>query len=140
VAAKPFDKPVGEEVNLIGGGPTTLDAGEAFHFAHGFGLDPAESHPIGGFEFRLDVGGVDQGKGMLLTSGVGYDDDLFGKGEMVRKWLYNFDGFDSGTYTFTGHWLAPCQAAVDTLGYLGPCPKKNAQVDVLTLSLNVAFN
>lgn len=141
VTANPFDKPVGEQINLIGGAPGTMDAGEAFHILHGFGLIPADTQAVGQIEFRLEVDGEDQGEGKLLTSGVGLDVAPFQKGEMTRRWLYNFeDGLDAGTYTFTGYWYYPCQAAVDGFGYPGPCAPKNAQVLVLAISLDVTFS
>ncbi len=115
-------------------------AGEAFHIAHGFGIDPAESHAVGQFDFRLDIDGEDQGKGKLLTTGVGYDVDPFAKGEMTRVFLYNFeDGLDTDTYTFTGHWSASCRTAMESFGYPGPCPQENSQVQLLTFSLSVTF-
>lgn len=145
VAAKPLDKPVGVGVNLFmqpPAPPTVLEAGEAFHVLHGWQIDPSESTSIGQLDFRLDIDGVDQGKGKLLTIGVGVENpDIFlGKGVMSRSWLYNFeDGLDTGTYLFTGHWFAPCRPSLE-FGYPGPCGTPNEPIEALTVSLVVTVN
>ena len=137
-AAKPTDKAVGTHV-VLGWGPTSLAAGEPFFIAHGWTIDPPREHPVGAFTFRLEMNGIDQGRGQHLNAGVGYADPFFGQfdGSLWRVFLYNFeDGLTAGDYTFTGHWFAPCRAATEQ-GYPGPCPKPNAPVEVLTRSLTI---
>ena len=145
-AAKPTDKPVGVHVNLFFPPPPAtlnLDADTAFFVSHGWGLVPQDEGPVGRHDFRLDIDGVDQGKGVNLTAGVGYEDPLFFifKGQMARLRLFNFpDGLEAGTYMFTGHWFAPCRAAVEFYGYPGPCPSPNASIEILTISRTVVVS
>jgi hypothetical protein len=145
-AAKPIDTRTGVHVNLfVGAWPPPgltidLEVDAAFFVSHGFGLVPQDEGPVGRNDFRLDIDGVDQGKGRLLIAGVGYEDPYLGlvKGQMARYRLFNFpEGLEAGTYTFTGHWFAPCRVAADLYSYPGPCPSPNAPIEILTISRTV---
>ena len=130
--------PVGEKINVLLGSPTTFPAGTPFHIRHGWGLAPADQ-ALGIWSFRLDVDGVPRDPDFVLRStdpvpATGYDYPVLNRG-----WVFNFPEGMYGTHTFTGHWIAPCGAAVSELGYAGPCATPNEPVDTLTRSLTVTF-
>jgi len=125
--------PVGERIRIYDGA-MTFAAGTPFNTRHGW-IQPSTDEAIGVFDFTLDVDGVPQRetfKWFYVQSG---DPDM-----LTRLFVYNFpEGMPIGTYTFTGHWYAPCQYAVDWLGYPGPCATPNAKVETTTRSLVVTF-
>ena len=83
--------------------------------------------------FRLEVDGVDQGKGKLQNTSLGPQ-------SLSRLWLYNFeDGLPAGTHVFTGHWSLPCSVAVDSGLAPGPCDLPNEPTEIITIPLTVTF-
>lgn len=127
-------EPLGGQINIIGGDPIEYPADEPFFILHGWGNSPKVDHPVGQWEFTVDVNGEDQGKGKRLTAGVA--------GGEGRPWLslYEFeDGLSAGEVTFTGYWWAPCELAVEYEMWLDTCPTPNAQVPVLVVDHTVTF-
>lgn len=134
VSADPPFAPVGEQLTVFGE-PDTYDADEPFFVIHGWFAEPSVHHPVGLFDFRLEIDGVDQGRGHLLNEGVGQD------GGLTRVFLYNyFDGLPAGDHEFVGRWIAPCQLAVDTLGYEGECNRRNELVVVFEYGGTITFS
>jgi hypothetical protein len=56
-----------------------------------------------------------------------------------RLWLFNFPAGMTGTHEFTARWIAPCETAVEELGYPAPCATPNEGVVALERSLTVEF-
>jgi hypothetical protein len=134
VAVKP--EPVGERIYVYPPSPDTFPAGVPFHIAHGWRNDPSWGVPIGLFDFQLEIEGVYLDEDFFITEPV-----PGGKPQAIlRLWYYNFpDGMPPGEVTFIGHWLAPCQAAVDYHYYPGPCEKANEIVEPYTDPVTVTF-
>lgn len=124
--------PVGDKINLFLG-DTVFPAGAPFYIQHGW-VQPSTDDAIGVFDFKLDIDGVFVQEDFKKFSVVSGDPDL-----LVRLWLYNFPEGMTGTHTFTGHWIAPCQYAVDQLGYPGPCATPNAKVETNSRTVTVTF-
>lgn len=126
-SAAPAHEPVGDRVVVILGGVVELEAGEAFHVEHGWGVAVPEQAPVGHWGFGLDIDGVDQGHGKKITSAAPPDD-------VGRTVLYNYpEGLPAGEYVFQGHWFGPCveiAAVIEADGFPPiECEFKNAQVD-----------
>jgi hypothetical protein len=134
VAAK-GKEPVGEKISVFPPGtPSEFPAGAPFHISHGWLLDPGEGPP-GRFDFDLEVDGVLRDEDFVSRTV-----DRSGVSEsLLWIWVHNFPDGMTGTHTFTGRWLAPCQYAVDNMGFPGPCSMPNAKVEVLSNSLTVTF-
>lgn len=131
-AAAGTNIPVGDQIR-IRNLSIEFPANTPFHIRHGW-IQPSSDSAIGVFDFALEVDGIFQRedyKGFTAASG---EPDL-----LSRIWVYNFPAGMTGTHTFTGHWYAPCQYAVDNLGYLDPCPTPNLKVETSTRSLIVTF-
>jgi hypothetical protein len=125
--------PVGERIRIYDGA-MTFTAGTPFNIRHGW-IQPSTDEAIGVFDFTLDVNGVPQREAFKWFYVQSGDTDM-----LTRLIVYNFpEGMPIGTYTFTGHWYAPCQYAMDWLGYPGPCATPNAKVETNTRSLVVTF-
>jgi hypothetical protein len=114
-AKKP--EPVGDKLAVWPGAPETFPAGEPFHIWHGWHADPPASKAIGLFGYELEVDGVLREEDCVIR-----ETDA---GAKLLKCLHNFPDGMQGQHTFTGRWLAPCQVAVDTYWYPGPCAKRN---------------
>lgn len=125
--------PVGDRINLFLGPSQEFPAGEPFYIQHGW-IQPSTDDAIGVFDFKLDVDGVFVQEDFKKFSAVSGDPDM-----LYRLWLYNFPQGMTGTHAFTGHWLAPCQYAVDELGYAGPCATPNAKVETGARTVIVTF-
>jgi hypothetical protein len=125
--------PVGDRIGLFFGGSREFMAGAPFHVRHGW-IQSSEDNAIGVFDFALDVDGILQREDFKMFSAVSGDPDL-----LNRIWVYNFPNGMTGTHTFTGHWFAPCQYAVDFLAYPGPCATPNEKVETNTRTLIVTF-
>lgn len=134
-AAAKGNEPVGERISVFPPGtPSEFPAGAPFHISHGWWLDPGEG-PQGRFDFELEVDGVLRDEDFVSwTVDHSRDPQFLGVG-----WVHNFPDGMTGTHTFIGHWFAPCQWAVDNLGFPGPCSKRNAKVEALSNSLMVTF-
>jgi F5/8 type C domain len=133
-------EPVGQRINVYLGTPTTFPADTPFHIEHGWGL-AATGHPEenGIFAFSLDVDGIPRPADFVLRSTelaqvTGYEYPA-----LNRTWVFNFPDGMTGTHTFTGHWIAPCDDAVSEQGYAGPCDTPNAPVVVATRTVTVTF-
>jgi hypothetical protein len=139
-AAGGAKEPVGEPISVYLGNPTTFPAGAPFHIRHGWGIGATEPPEQAGiYGFRLEVDGVTRAVDFLIRStdpapATAYDSPVLNRG-----WVFNFPDGMSGIHTFTGHWIAPCRAAVAEQGYSGPCSTPNAPVDAITRSLTVTF-
>ena len=128
------EDPAGDQIVMFDPSPMTFPADTPFHVMHGFGLEVNLINAVGQVDFRLDIDGVDQGKGSLLNFGNA------GPNFVVKLWLYNFeDGMSEGSYVFTGHWMYPCTNAVEEGLVPGPCDKPNAPVEIFTAGRTVTF-
>jgi len=134
VADRP--QPTGERISIYPPDPDTFQAGEPFYIAHGWRNDPTWGIPLGRFDFQVEVDGIYRDADFFVTERV-LDGEVW---KIQRLWVYNFpDGMPAGEVTFIGHWLAPCQAAVDYHYYPGPCAKSNEIVEPYTDPLTVTF-
>jgi hypothetical protein len=124
--------PTGEKIRLYFG-DTVLPAGAPFYIEHGW-VQTSEDGAIGVFDFKLEVDGVLLQEDFKMFSAVSGDPDV-----LWRLWRYNFPDGMTGMHTFTGHWIAPCQYAVDWLEYPGPCVTPNAKVETSSRSVTVTF-
>jgi len=124
--------PIGDKIR-VRNAVIEYPAGVSFHIVHGW-IQPSTDDAIGVFDFSLDVDGVPQPESFKLFSAESGDPDM-----LNRIWVYNFPDGMTGTHTFTGHWFAPCQYAVDYLEYAGPCATPNAKVETNSRSLTVNF-
>ena len=123
---------VGERI-FVYDGSIEFPAGTPFHIFHGW-VQTSDDEAIGIFGFELEIDGVLQGEDFkMFSADSGNPDTLW------RLWAYNFPDGMTGTHTFTGHWYAPCQYAVDWLDYPGPCATPNAKVENKTRTLVVTF-
>ena len=137
VAALPAtaeEMPEGPRIDLVFGATTQFPADSPFHVIHGWGLDPSQTVAVGQADFRLEVDGIDQGRGSLQNSVIGDG------GGLVRLWLYNFhNGLPQGPHTLVGRWFLPCELAVESGVYPGPCLTPNSPVQAFTYSRTVNF-
>jgi hypothetical protein len=129
-AAAASKVPVGDAINIYYDGSETFAAGAPFHISHGFALDSGSAY-IGAYEFQLDVDGSPQEPSYSTRSLAG--------GQLTLLWVFNFPDGMTGSHTFTGHWLEPCQTAVDEGNYTGTCSRPNAQVETRTTTYDVSF-
>lgn len=126
-------EPVGDAISIYTGTPTTFPAEEPFHIEHGWRHSLSEQHTLGLWSFELEVDGVLQEADYIATEYRAEDKTL------LRGWTYNFPEGMTDTHEFTGRWLAPCQAAVDSGIWEGDCPVRNEIVVVHQLTLEVQF-
>lgn len=131
--ASAHNEMVGERIGVFYDGSTDFPAGTPFHIWHGW-VQTSEDEAIGIFDFELEIDGVFQGEDFKMFTTDSGDPDI-----LWRRWVYNFTDGMSGTHTFTGHWYAPCQYAVDWLDYQGPCATPNQKVETNTRMLVVTF-
>ncbi len=108
-------------------------AGTPFNIRHGW-LQTSDDGAIGIFDFALDVDGVLRSEDFKMFSEEIGDPDI-----LTRIWVYNFPNGMTGMHTFTGHWYAPCQYAVVSLGFTGSCATPNEKVETNTRTLVVTF-
>jgi hypothetical protein len=127
------DAPVGDRIGLFFSDSMEFTAGAPFHIRHGW-IQSSEDDAIGIFDFALEVDEVFQREDFKMFSAISGDPDL-----LNRFWVYNFPNGMTGIHTFTGHWFAPCQYAVDELGYPGPCATPNEKVETRTSTLTITF-
>lgn len=134
-AAAETKETVGERINLVDQTPTQLVADTPFHIYHGWWVWAPVDTPIGRYDFQLDINGVIQKEDFVYR----YVDSSDKPESLYRDWVFNFpDGLPEGTYTFTGHWFAPCRV-VQEYGYPVTCPTPNDKLEVITESLTVTF-
>ena len=126
-------EPVGERISVFFGGEREFPAGVPFYIKHGWS-QYSDDNAIGVFGFELEVDGDLRKEDFKLFSAESGDPDT-----LNRVWVFNFPEGMTGTHTFTGHWFAPCQYAVDQLGFSGPCASPNARVENSTKTLTVTF-
>ncbi len=131
-AAAGRDEPTGIKIR-VRDASIEFPAGTAFNIQHGW-MQPSTDDAIGIFDFILDVDGLPQPETFKRFYAENGDPDI-----LTRMWVFNFPDGMTGTHTFTGHWFAPCQYAMDWLGYPGPCPTPNAKVETTTRTLTITF-
>ncbi len=131
-AAADQNAPVGEKISLFGYA-REFPSETPFNIRHGW-IQPSTDDAIGVFDFELSIDGVLQKESFKMFSATNGDPDL-----LNRYWVYNFPYGMTGTHTFTGHWFAPCQYAVDFLGYTDSCAAPNEKVETNTRTLIVTF-
>jgi hypothetical protein len=131
---------VGDRINVIAGTPTTYPAGQPFHVRHGWGVGAtAQPEQAGLWGFQLEVDGAPRDPDAVMRSTdpapvTAYDYPILNRG-----WVFNFPEGMTGMHTFTGRWIAPCNAAVDSLGHTGACRTPNERVVAIERSLTVDF-
>lgn len=133
-AAATHRERVGPQINVLLGTPTTFPAGAPFSISHGWGAGPPEQ--LGILSFRLDVDGVPREEDFVSRVALPLPP---GPPDLLWIWVHNFPDGMTGTHTFTGHWIAPCEAAVEFHGFPGPCRTPNEPVEAITRSLTVTF-
>lgn len=128
-------EPVGERIVLYDPPEPRIEfpAGEPFHIRHGW-LDPQDPLELA-LDFELEVDGVLRDEDFILTT----IDQSGGEQQIGRQWLHNFTDGMTGTHTFTAHWFAPCQWAVDNVDFPGPCATPDEKIEVKSNSLTVDF-
>jgi hypothetical protein len=131
-AAAGQQQPVGERIR-VRDGSIVFPAGAPFHIMHGW-VQSSEDGAIGVFDFALEVDGVLRREDIKMFSAVSGNPDT-----LWRLWVHNFPAGMTGMHTFTGHWFAPCQYAVENLGYPGACSTPNAKVETATRTLTATF-
>jgi hypothetical protein len=133
VASPP--EPVGEQINVFFGTPTSFEADTPFHIVHGWLLSTEELRGAGlyGFELWLDGDLVPPSYTDVNVSTDG------GTMSMSRTVVFNFPEGLLDTHTFTGVWYAPCKFAVETGIYPGPCETPSQQVPIFESTLTVDF-
>jgi hypothetical protein len=131
-AAADKNEPVGERINVLHGYPTTYQAGVPFHIHHGWQI-LSNTDAIGIYDFDLEIDGVWVEEDFISRWVESGDPDT-----LHRGWWYNFADGMTGTHTFVGHWIGPCQPLVDVGEYSGPCTKPNEKVEI-TRTLTVTF-
>jgi len=125
---------VGEKIDVFIGEPTTFPAGAPFHIAHGWIMLDSNWDGLGIWDFQLEVDGVLWKEDFVERSIESGDPDLHN-----RIWVFNFPEGLTGTHTFTGHWLGPCQVLVDDGTVPGPCSYPNDKVEARVSPLTVTF-
>ena len=121
-------EPIGDRINVLIGSPTTFPAGSPFHILHGW-VPTSDADAIGIFDFELEVDGVLRKEDFVLRSAESGDPDV-----LIRLWVHNFPNGMTGTHTFTGHWLGPCELVTP-----GSCAQPNAKVEALSRTMTVTF-
>jgi hypothetical protein len=111
----------------------TFSIDTPFHIVHGWNMT-SDDDAIGVYDFELEVDGVPRKEDFKDFGAESGDPDT-----LYRNWVFNFPDGMTGEHTFTGHWFAPCQAAVDFSDYPGPCPQPNESVETYTATLTVLF-
>jgi hypothetical protein len=125
-------EPVGERISFWDP-PSEFTAGAPFNIRHGWTLT-SNGEALGIYDFKLEVDGVLVREDFKMVSAESGSPDT-----LRKNWVYNFPDGMTGTHTFTGHWYAPCQFAVDQLGYPGPCATPNDQVDSDSRTMTINF-
>jgi len=110
-----------------------FSAGAPFYIMHGW-VQYSSDGAIGVFDFELEVDGMLLREDLKQFLADGGEPDI-----LWRWWVYAFPEGMTGIHTFTGHWFAPCQYAVEELGYTGSCTSPNAKVETATRNLTVYF-
>lgn len=132
-AARPT--PVGSRIDLLTLTPTSYPENTAFHLMHGWSFSPDDTpagFPLRLFSFALEVDGTPVSHDFILRDG--------GRGGARNTWwVFNFPTGMTGTHTFTGFWLAPCQYVVDAGVIPGPCADPTEPVEFFSQSLTVEF-
>jgi hypothetical protein len=131
-AASAHNEPVGERISLYYAS-NEITQGTPFYISHGW-IQNSDDEAIGVFDFELEIDGVLRGEDYKMFSAESGNPDT-----LLRRWVYNFTEGMTGEHTFSGHWYAPCQYAVDWLGYPGPCLTPNEKVETATRTSIVTF-
>ena len=137
-AAAKTKEPIGERISLYWG-EVTFSAGQPFNIRHGHAIGQERDFPpsaIGRYDFRLELDGVPHAEDCVDRAVSHSQDEPPG---FTILWVHNFPDGMTGTHTFTGRWFAPCQSAVATGSYPGPCAFPAEQVLIGTQTLIVHF-
>ncbi|MFC1997055.1 hypothetical protein ACFLXI_05540 [Chloroflexota bacterium] len=127
--------PVGDPISVYGSSPNEFAAGDPFHIKHGWAEESVENGPPGKYGFELYMDGERVSEDFVMRTFYPQTDPV----TFDLVWVHNFPDGMIGTHTFTGHWYAPCEYAVEIGSYPGPCPQPNASVLSLERSLTVEF-
>ena len=134
-AAAEKKEPVGERIDLwaeVPEPPYTYPADTAFHIRHGWILWPPYDHPIGLWDFQLEVDGEYREEDYVDRFAVPYHGE---SPDVFRRWYHNFpEGLPAGPHTFVGHWFASC---LDLDG--PPCSRPTELVEFWTWEHTVIF-
>ncbi len=125
-------EPVGERI-AFSSPPVQYPAGAPFNIRHGW-VQTSDDGAIGIFDFQLEVDGSLRSEDVKLFSEESVNPDT-----LTRVRVYNFTDGMSGTHNFTGHWYAPCQYAVEQLGFLGICATPNEKVETNNRTMTITF-
>ena len=133
-AAAKSKEPVGDRINVVNGTPTTFAAGAPFHVIHAWQV-ATNTDGFGKFDFTLEVDGTLRKHDFVIREVTSGNPDL-----LARFWVFNFPSGLSGTHTFVGRFLGPCQPLVD-FGYIaGPCSSPTTVTEALNRTLTVTFS
>lgn len=131
-SASANQEPVGVRIGFWAP-PGEFAAGAPFNIRHGW-VQTSDDEAIGIFDFRLEIDGVVLREDFKMFSAESGSPDT-----LTRMWVYNFPDGMTGSHTFTGHWYASCQYAVDNLEYPGPCATPNDKVETRTRTMTINF-
>ena len=126
-------EPVGAKISLFSGSPT-FAAGAPFHISDGWQVS-SNTDAVGKFDITLEVDGTLRKHDFVIREVTSGNPDL-----LARFWVFNFPSGLSGTHTFVGRFLGPCQPLVD-FGYIaGPCSSPTTVTEALNRTLTVTFS
>lgn len=129
---------VGSRINLFDGAFQVFPAGQPFHVAHGWSLQPdvTDYDALGKWGFSLNVDGVDRSYDFVDK----FHQEIAPWGILQsRFWVHNFPDGLTGTHRLTGQWFGPCQGVVDAGYPVGPCEKPTTSTNIAPLTATVAF-
>lgn len=124
--------PTGERLGLFFSGTQEFPANTAFFVRHGWAQE--QGYPMGRFGFILEVDGIAV-KETYVERTIIEDSD----GPIFDLlWVFNFPAGMSGVHSFEGHWIIPCQYALD-LGETSHCANPNAPYEYRATEVEVTF-
>jgi hypothetical protein len=131
VGAEPPDR-AGQRISLYSEVPITFPAGQPFHVAHGFTIDPAAGYTAGSFLFLLEIDRPLPMDCLEIAYASGQPEPL------SRIWVYNVPTGMVGPKLLVGTWIAPCGYLSAYGDYDGPCQDPH-DLAVLTKTRLVVF-
>lgn len=99
---------VGDRLSIYFSGDQTFPAGQPFYIQHGWSVGAPATH-LGVLSFEVEIDGIPVSADFRLLT-------VDPEGDPVSKsitWVYNFPDGMTGTHTFTGHWITPCDWVYD---------------------------